>query len=348
LEKERVNILVIRLSALGDVAMTVPLIAKVANSYNVKITVLTKKTFEPLFMGLDNIDVFCPDLNNEHKGFWGIFKLYLALRNKADFSAVVDLHNVLRTKFLRFLFQVEGTPTYFIHKDRKARKALTRRQNKHLTPLTKIQDAYAKVFSQLGIDVSLKKRTFEINKLPLPLNITQITGEKEDNATWIGIAAFAKHEPKIYPIEKMEKVLEYFSKRPNTKVFLFGGGKKEVDILKTWEEKYPNSISLAGILFFEDELRLMRYLDCMVSMDSGNMHLANMVNTPVLSIWGGTHPYAGFISVGNKKSKQVQLDLECRPCSIYGNKPCYKGTLECMNNIKPEIVINAIEEILKK
>lgn len=129
------------------------------------------------------------------------------------------------------------------------------------------------------------------------------------------------------------------------KVFLFGGGKAEKEKLEAWEKRYPQTVSLAGKLKMTEELALMSRLDAMVSMDSANMHLASLVGTPVISVWGATHPAAGFMGWGQSEENAVQLDLECRPCSIYGNKPCRRGDYACLESIQAVDILNKIKRV---
>ena len=86
----------------------------------------------------------------------------------------------------------------------------------------------------------------------------------------------------------------------------------------------------------------MSHLDVMISMDSSNMHLASLTDTPVVSIWGATHPFAGFLGWNQKAEDCVQLDLPCRPCSVYGNKPCFRGDYACLNGISSEEILNKL------
>ena len=90
----------------------------------------------------------------------------------------------------------------------------------------------------------------------------------------------------------------------------------------------------------------MSHLELMVSMDSANMHLASLVNTPVVSIWGATHPYTGFMGWNQKLENAVQVDLPCRPCSIFGNKPCLRGDYACLNSITPDMVFSKVKAVL--
>jgi ADP-heptose:LPS heptosyltransferase len=101
----------------------------------------------------------------------------------------------------------------------------------------------------------------------------------------------------------------------------------------------------AGHLSFCDELRLMNSLDVMLSMDSANMHLASLVDIPVVSVWGATHPYAGFYGYNQNPINAVQVDMPCRPCSVFGNKPCRYGAYDCFNQIKPEMIVEKIMNI---
>lgn len=78
------------------------------------------------------------------------------------------------------------------------------------------------------------------------------------------------------------------------------------------------------------------------------MHLASLVETPVVSVWGATHPYAGFYGYKQDLNNIVQAELFCRPCSIYGNKPCYRGNYECMELINPEIIVSKVLGIIDK
>jgi len=96
------------------------------------------------------------------------------------------------------------------------------------------------------------------------------------------------------------------------------------------------------------ELILMSHLDVMLSMDSANMHLASLTATPVVSVWGATHPYAGFMGWNQDSENVIQLPLECRPCSIYGQKPCLRGDYACLNNIAPNTIVEHINKILSK
>ena len=136
---------------------------------------------------------------------------------------------------------------------------------------------------------------------------------------------------------------------PQARLYLFGGGKNETPVMNEWAAKYPQVINASALLDgLSQELTLMSHLNVMLSMDSGNMHLASLVHTPVVSIWGATHPYTGFMGWNQDVANAVQIDLPCRPCSIYGNKPCMRGDYACLNNVAPETIVEKTMNILKQ
>lgn len=342
------KILIIRFSAIGDVAMTIPIVYSLANQYpQHQITVLSRNNMAALFKELPSNVVFHGvDLKNEHKGFAGLRKLYQQIKGD-EFDYIADFHDVLRTKFLRACFWLNGKKVAHIDKGRSGKKALTRPNNKKKEQQLTSFQRYANVLRQLGLPVLLRFSSIYGEEKGNIRSLLPLTGEKEE-LHWIGIAPFATHPGKIYPQEKMEEVVKQLSSNAQNRIFLFGGGAKEIDILSAWAEKYPSTVCIAGKLKWDTELALMSHLDVMVSMDSGNMHLASLVHTPVVSVWGATHPFAGFMGWGQSEENAVQIDLPCRPCSVFGNKPCYRNDYACLNRITPGTIVERIESIINQ
>ena len=341
------KILVLRFSALGDVAMTIPVIWSLRQQFpDTEITFASRAFAKPLIEKVSGTSFFQVELNGRHKGLFGIFMLYRDLKKAGKWDAIADLHDVLRTKILRLLFALNGSKTYRIDKGRKEKKLLTRLKFKVLTPLKPTVQRYAEVFQQSGLDLKGDFKTLFPKTTPIPSFISELTGEKK--CKWIGIAPFAKHEGKAYPIGKMKQLISMLSGKQEIKIFLFGGGKIEEDALKQISFEFPGVINLAGKMKMEQELEVISNLDLMVSMDSANMHLASLVGIPVVSIWGATHPHAGFYGWNQAKENAVQADLYCRPCSVFGNKPCYRKDYACMQLIEPEHVLNKVLKVLEE
>ena len=228
---------------------------------------------------------------------------------------------MLRTKILSFFFKKTAT----LDKGRTEKKQLTRKENKIKKPLKPTTERYADVFRRLGFTLKLSHQL-------LP---------KSQQKSGIGFAPFAQHEGKMLPIEKSLDLVKVLSQK--NQVYLFGGGKKEVEILKQWESEIENITSLAGKLSLKEELKKISELEVMISMDSANMHLASLVGTRVVSVWGATHYFAGFLGYGQSEKDIVEIkNLECRPCSVFGNKPCYRGDYACLNQIEISEILNKI------
>ncbi|WP_298505505.1 glycosyltransferase family 9 protein [uncultured Maribacter sp.] len=341
------HILVIRLSAMGDVAMTVPVITAVLKQNpTIKITVLTRAFFKPMFSQLANTDVFEADVKGRHKGVLGLWKLYTELK-QLGITEVADLHNVLRSTILKTYFSWGSMPFIQIDKGRKEKKNLTRLASKILRPLKTTPERYADVFRKLGLTVNLSKEAV-LQREKLSDKVLELVGNHPNK--WIGIAPFAAFSGKMYPLELMEKVLEEVNNTSPHTILLFGGGEIEKKQLEIWATKFSSCTNMAGVLPFTDELALISNLDVMLAMDSGNAHLAALYGIPTITLWGVTHPYAGFAPFGQEVSNCLLSDIKeypFIPTSVYGNKfPA--GYEKVMHTIAPTDVTQKIFELLVK
>jgi ADP-heptose:LPS heptosyltransferase len=335
---------------MGDVAMTVSIIrafVKQSRSLgtNVKVTVVSRAFFKPFFDGIPNVDFFAVDVKGRHKGFFGLLKLYSDLKI-LNIDAVADLHNVLRSKIVRTLFALSGKKVAFTDKGRADKKALTRAKNKIFEPVKSMVERHVDTFSELGFKIDLSNPSFP-EKAVLSNEIIQYSGEKQDNK-WIGIAPFAQYESKVYPQDLMQKVIDELAENKNYKLFLFGGGKEETKKLNSLAKQRENCFVVAGKLTLSKELELISNLDVMLSMDSGNSHIAAMLGVKVVTLWGATHPFAGFIPFNQPIENCLTADREkypLLPTSVYGNK-IVKGYEDVMRTILPEKVVEKINSNL--
>lgn len=344
------RLLVVRFSAFGDVAMTVPVIASLARQYpGMDITVLSKPFMQPLFAEApSNVRFRGVDLSL-YKGVGGLFRLFRELRKETRYDAVADLHDVLRSKVLRTLFRLSGVRVAHIDKGRREKRALVSPRRKTLRPLPSSFARHEEVFRKLGFPVKTEFRSIYGEGKGDPSLFQPVTGLPGNEKHWIGIAPFAAHRGKILPDDTLARLIAEAAAHTDWRIFLFGGGKAEKEKLEQWSAGYGNVSSLAGKLKLDGELALMSHLDVMVSMDSANMHLASLTGTPVVSVWGATHPCAGFMGWGQTLENAVQAEeLPCRPCSIFGNKPCHRGDYACLTRITAHQIIEKIETIVKR
>lgn len=340
------EVLIVRLSAMGDVAMTIPIIEKLKqNNPKVGITILTSKVVMPLFSHIEGITIIDWDLKHEGT-FFSIFKKFQALRRTKKFDLIVDLHDVLRTKVLRTLFRIVGVKSVSIDKGRREKKLLVNGKEKHQLKTT--VQRYREALASGGLIVDNSAPTLKHRDMPLSKSIIEQVGEKE--GVWIGIAPFAKHKGKAYPLDMIERVMDILSTNENYFFFIFSGGGEERELAHKLAGRYRNAIDVFGKVRLDGELKLIANIDCMVTMDSGAMHFASAVGTPVVSVWGATHHFAGFLGYGQQPDNIIEVEMECRPCSIFGNKPCPKkgkAAYECMKKIAPEKIAEKVETIIK-
>ncbi|MBO7588573.1 MAG: glycosyltransferase family 9 protein [Bacteroidaceae bacterium] len=330
------NVLLIRFSAIGDVAMSVPVVRSLAKAFpDTRFTILTSVRFLPFFKGLPpNAAVLGVDLKRDYHGRGGVRRLFRLLE-PMGFDAVADLHGVLRTCLLGMMFRLRGIPVRSIRKNRLSRYSLTRLHFKDLSPRPASWERYCRVLERSGFRFRV-----EFSSLFPPgggdmTAISAFVGSKE--TPWIGIAPFAAHRGKVYPLELMERVVAGIDASGPCRQFLFAYGKEREEVA-SWEEKYPSVTLIETRLGIEGELVLISHLDVMLSMDSANMHIASLTGTPVVSVWGATHPAAGFLGYGQREEDCVQVDLKCRPCSVYGKRKCRYGDYRCLTGIAPETV----------
>ena len=331
------HVLVIRLSALGDVAIMVPIVKAYADSnQEIRFTVAGPPMLQPLFADMPNV------------GYLGLkkkqsfIKIYRAL-NAVGADTVIDLHKVNRVGFAIILLRLRHLldPHYRIFALRKGK--LSRWLFLHhwrRTPRKPQWQRYDDVFRRAGLKcVNALMCKCVSADAPDTNTITQ-----SRNRAIIGVAPFSQHEGKIWPLERTEELVRMLSERGH-EVVLFGS-KSEAPVLEKWARHYAGVTSVAGRLPFAEELEIIRGLAVMVSMDSANMHFASAVGTPVVSVWGATHPDFGFYGIGQDRDNAFCANLSCQPCSAYGNKPCRYGDYRCLKAITPEMVMKKIETLI--
>jgi len=341
--KAKAHILVIRLSAMGDVAMTVPVLLALTQQYpQLKITVLTRSFFAPIFAQLPNVTIFEADVKGKHKGLFGLWKLYKTLK-RLRFDAVADLHNVLRSTILKQFFRLDGIPFFQINKGRSDKKALTAISNKRFEQLKTTHQRYVDVFTKLGYSINLDKVAL-LQKETQSEKSLKLIGT--DVRKWIGIAPFAAYDGKTYPLDQMKTVVETLKTKGDYKIILFGGGTIEKELLAQFSDE-KNCINTVGQLNFKEELTLISNLDLMLAMDSGNAHLAAMYNIPTVTLWGVTHPYAGFAPFKQELNTLVadRKQFPMIPTSVYGNK-APEGYKKAIASISPSSIVQKVQSLL--
>ena len=334
---------------MGDVVLTVPVIRNLLRSYpELQITILTRPFFQTFFENMPQVRCFPVDLKGRHHGFFGLKKLVDDIVKEQKIDLVLDLHSVMRTWTIGWFFRMKGIPVYKINKGRRQKRQLIEKgiasfnTEKHQLPLPHTSERYHAVFANTGLEFDME---------PAYLSVFQSVA-KPKNKLAIGIAPFAAHASKQWGIDKIYELIEkLLLQYPKLEIYLFGGGKMEVETLQLMAAYYPNVHNLAGKMSLKEEIQKISELQAFISMDSGNMHIATLTGIPVLSIWGGTHPDVGFSALYQPKENDIQLSIEqmpCRPCSVFGTAHCtHVKPFACMLDLGVDEVIKRLTVILR-
>lgn len=338
------TILITRFSAVGDVAMTIPLLYSLSETYPMhRFVFISRNRMGQFFVNKPSNLEFKGVEPAHYKGVAGLYRLYKELKAEYSPDTIADLHDVLRTKILRLFFKANRTQTAHIKKGRIEKWKLTHGYIPKGRLLKSTFERYSNVFASIGVPFETKFTSLFNGKADIS-DFSQILPQKGE-CKWVGIAPFARHKGKIYPIELMRKVVELLSAKEDIRIICFGNGAEEEQVANTWCHDFKNVISFIGKSDFGGEMRLISNLDLMLSMDSANMHIASLTHTRVISVWGATSPRAGFLGWQQSHDDCIQLELDCRPCSIFGNKPCRYGDYRCMN-IPPHDIAEKIIKAL--
>lgn len=325
------HLLVLRTSAMGDVAMLPhALRALLAACPGLRVTVATQAAFRPFFAGLP-VDFLPVDVKGAHHSLKGMWRLAAEAR-KTGIDAVADVHDVLRSQVFRLSMRLHGIPVARIRKGRAEKRRFIRCGGRGMEPLRHTVLRYCDVFRRLGFE-------FDDPQPAVPAVRPNPFGEKAGR--WVGFAPFSAHRGKTCPERLRRELVRLLSERYE-RVFIHSGGGAEAGFAQEMERTFPNVTALWGKVRFAGEMDLIAHLDCVVTMDSLVMHLASLAAVPVVSLWGATHPGLGFLGFGCDPKGVVQADLPCRPCSVFGAKPCKYGDYRCLDAIDPMEVVGRV------
>ncbi len=326
------HILAVRFSSLGDVALCLPTLRAVLDARpDWRITFITRPRFAPLFQNQERLSVMEADVDITYRGPQAMFQLARAVEKQfGKVDALVDLHDNLRTALLKLYFRTKGKRIYTYAKGRKEKKALLGNLKPGFT-LPHTTERYLQAFVPLlqgAVPVLPQAPLFRISPED-KLLAERFIGSLPQHQSVVGIAPFAQYGLKCLSEADIRRYAREQVKAGNH-VLWFGGGQAEKRKLDGWME--AGMTNLAGRFPLALELALLPRLDCMVAMDSGNMHLAALSGTKLISIWGPTHPALGF-GPYQQPEAVIQKEMSCRPCSVFGNKPCHRKDHACMQGL---------------
>ena len=340
------RVLITCFSSISNVAAIVPQLYGLTCDYSEhEFIVLSRSFLRPLFDKLNNVTFVGGDIRGAHKTPMGVYRLFKELKAMRP-DVVLDMQRSWRTKMIARLFMLFGTKTLAIGFASVEQEMLIKRGAEKYHPIPTIFDRQARLYAKIRLKVNDVFEKLYEPSAEQKAKIVGLYGEKEER--WIGIAPFSMARGKTLPFRKMKNIIAYFDKQPNTKIFLFGAGEMENELLADWQSLYENVYAVHTNLQLDDELALMNQLDVMVSMDSANMHLASLMAVPVVSVWGASHHYSGFLGWKQSAENCVGVDFSCRPCTAHSDKKCKYGDYRCLESLHSSKIIEVIEQNLEK
>ena len=326
--------LILRFATLGNVAMTVPVVDALSRRYpDDRFIMASKKELGAMFASMPNVEFYEVD---NRLDWHGVVALWKALKTQVD--SVIDLQNVRRTRVLDLLMQLSGKRITRIRYGRLKKHLVTLFGFRHIS-LPSEFERYSDTFRRAGLQTDTAFTSLPVNKTAAA-QVNKQFGKKEGK--WIGLAPFAKSKSNMLPYHVTKEVIERLTEDEQTRVFLFGAGEIECEMLRQWATVFPRTESVAGRLHLEQELELMRQLDVMICMDSANQHLSSLVGLRAVSVWCATHPMIGFAGWKQDPQDIIQRnDLHCRPCTCHGTNHCRYGNYAC-RQIEAETIVKQI------
>lgn len=331
--------------------MTLPVIYSVCRTNpDTHFVLITRPSLISLFINAPaNLLVRGKDIA-AYKGLGGARRLWKECNVEFAPGYLVCLDNMGFSRSMAFFARLNGCRVSVVTDAGNSRQ-LIRRNNKVMLPLMSARARYREAFFRLGLPVQHHfNGLYGTTGKGDPTLFATITAPPSGNEKWIGIAPFAKHRGKSYPPHLMEEVLSILeTELEDIRIILFGGGEDEIRILTDWASRHRCAMSpVQAKLGFPAELSMLSYLDVLLTMDSANMHLASLVNVPVITVWGATHPYCGFKGWHQDDSAMISLPMPCRPCSLFGDRQCHRGDYYCLTSIKPRFIAEKVIGVLKK
>ncbi|MCH9024442.1 MAG: HAD-IIIA family hydrolase, partial [candidate division Zixibacteria bacterium] len=321
------KILVIRFSSLGDIILSSPTVLNLKIGYpQSHITFLTKHKYRPIVKMFGTVDEIAVLPKS------GKFREQLSLFNyleQQNFDIIVDLHSNFRSSLARTVLTAGQKVVY--PRNRSARQRIVRFKdfsapdsNTHTH--THTIDKYNDCLSQLGFDAPARRPVFQKSN-------GQILAEH----LTVLIAPGAAFENKKWPVEKFAEVAVKLHHSHQAKI-IWAATENDKTPAKLKEQIPEENLSILSDHPLESLASIISQATITIANDSGIAHLSSAVGTPVISIFGPTHPALGFQPRG-LLDLIVQADVSCCPCSLHGDKKCFQKEQYCFTRIEPLEVV---------
>ncbi len=323
------EILIIRLSSMGDILLTTPLIRSIKKKYpDIKISFLLKEQYKAILSNNPYISKIY--LYNKDAG--ANKNIEINNLNSVKFDLIIDLQNNLRSRAVTFKL---NSRVLRFHKKTFLKFLLVKFKINKLRNSPPIPERYAESLKNFDLDdegLDLFKPEILLPEL------------KKDNK-YIGFAPGSRHFTKMWP-EKYFIDLGNYLLKSGYSIVLFGG-KDDKDTCARISGGIPGSVNLSNDDDIMSTAVNMALCRAMICNDSGMMHVGCALKIPVLAIFGSTVEEFGFVPYKNRSIVLGNDGLSCRPCTHIGRDSCPKKHFKCMMEVTPLVAFNKLKLLLE-
>jgi heptosyltransferase-2 len=325
------SILVVRLSAIGDIVLTTPVLTELHRAYpQARIDFCTKAPFAPLVASNPAVaSVVTPE----------------SIPSGSSYDLVLDLQNNRRSRALVRKLDARMVKRYHKHNWKKV--LLVRFK-------INVSDGYQSVVERYGeaLDGLAPKVTAPCALYPSPEDRAFAAGALVSDGPVLAVCFGANHFTKRYPPDRFARIIELVAAATPARVLLLGGKEDEPEaekIIAALPEAARSRVqSLAGKASLMQSAALLDRSSLVLTNDTGLMHIASAFGKKLFVIFGSSVKAFGFMPWGAEYELFETEGLRCRPCSHIGRSACPKGHFYCMMEIAPERIAGRIVETLKQ
>ncbi len=341
------SILVVRFSSIGDIILTTPVIRAMRKTWpGARISFLVKERFAPLVRDNPHLDeIICL---SEGGGVSELKALARSLRQR-ELTLLADLHNSLRSRIFRALVPAGDTLVY-------TKQAVKRslliygRMDFYGQRILPVPERYALPFAGLGVRLDGEACELYPGERDRSLALEKLHSGGPAGNRLLAVAPGSAWPTKRWPPARFAAAASELADRHGLKVVLLGD-RADLEACRQVEQALDGRVervNLAGNLPIMASAAAVAESRMLLTNDTGLMHIATAVKTPVTAVFGPTTGHLGYFPYKAKKARVVETRLRCRPCTHNGRKRCPLLHFRCMRDVHIEEVVAAAEELLEK
>ncbi len=335
------KILIVRFSSIGDVILSTPLVRCLRAAFpNSEIDFLVKKEFASILSNNPHISkLIVFDKSNGRKELWKTRSLI----KEGGYTHIIDIQSNIRSFLLRTGvgaivsgFSKRLVERFFLIKLRK-------------NIYKEIKPVYLRYFEAVE-ELGVKYDSLGTELFYQQTDKEQVLAELElvginSNSPLLIIAPGAQWANKRWLPSGFARSADELANKHNFTVVLLGG-KGDIETCNQVQQLMQSpSFVLAGKPTLMQSAALTAMADLVITNDTGMLHMAQAVKTPVLAVFGPTTKELGFFPLPDK-SKVAEAEVSCRPCTQKGLNNCPKTHFYCMKHVNPEKVISLAQELI--